>query len=99
MHVFLSRAHCTCRKAGSLNVTFTFAGRASPQSERRRMAQHILIVDDDPVQRRLLEAAITRAGMAVVTAPGGQPALEGVVIDNQNVLGHRLPIPLRRWSP
>src|ERR1043166_6614186 len=76
MHVLLSRAHCTCRKAGSLNVTFTFAGRASPQSERRRMAQHILIVDDDPVQRRLLEAAITRAGMPVVTAPGGQPALD-----------------------
>ncbi|HTT82710.1 MAG TPA: sigma-54 dependent transcriptional regulator [Rhizomicrobium sp.] len=40
------------------------------------MAQMILIVDDDPVQRRLLEAAITRAGMAVVTAPGGQPALD-----------------------
>ncbi|MBV9571974.1 MAG: sigma-54-dependent Fis family transcriptional regulator [Alphaproteobacteria bacterium] len=40
------------------------------------MAQHILIVDDDPVQRRLLEAAITRAGMPAVTAPGGQPALD-----------------------
>jgi len=40
------------------------------------MAQTILIVDDDPVQRRLLEAAITRAGMTVVTAPGGVPALE-----------------------
>ncbi len=40
------------------------------------MAQTILIVDDDPVQRRLLEAAISRAGMTVVTAPGGQPALE-----------------------
>ncbi len=40
------------------------------------MAQTILIVDDDPVQRRLLEAAISRAGMNVVTAPGGQPALD-----------------------
>ncbi|HXL99803.1 MAG TPA: sigma-54 dependent transcriptional regulator, partial [Rhizomicrobium sp.] len=40
------------------------------------MAQTILIVDDDPVQRRLLEAAITRSGMNVVTAPGGQPALD-----------------------
>src|ERR1700761_7638712 len=39
-------------------------------------AQTILVVDDDPVQRRLLEAAITRSGMAVVTAPGGQPALD-----------------------
>ena len=40
------------------------------------MAQTILIVDDDPVQRRLLEAAITRAGMAAMTAPGGGPALD-----------------------
>jgi DNA-binding NtrC family response regulator len=40
------------------------------------MAQTILVVDDDPVQRRLLEAAITRGGMQVVTAPGGQPALD-----------------------
>ena len=38
------------------------------------MAQTILVVDDDPVQRRLLEAAIARSGMQVVTAPGGQPA-------------------------
>jgi len=40
------------------------------------MTHTILIVDDDPVQRRLLEAAITRAGMAVASAPGGQPALD-----------------------
>jgi DNA-binding NtrC family response regulator len=40
------------------------------------MAQTILVVDDDPVQRRLLEAAISRGGMNVVTAPGGQPALD-----------------------
>src|SRR5215475_1863635 len=40
------------------------------------MAQTILVVDDDPVQRRLLETAIGRAGMQVVTAPGGQPALD-----------------------
>ena len=40
------------------------------------MAQTILVVDDDPVQRRLLEAAITRLGLTVVTAPGGGPALD-----------------------
>ncbi len=40
------------------------------------MAQTILVVDDDPVQRRLLEAAITRSGMQVVTSPGGGLALE-----------------------
>jgi DNA-binding NtrC family response regulator len=40
------------------------------------MAHTILVVDDDPVQRRLLETAITRSGMQVVTSPGGGPALE-----------------------
>ena len=40
------------------------------------MAQTILVVDDDPVQRRLLETAIARSGMQVLTAPGGQPALD-----------------------
>ena len=40
------------------------------------MVPHILVVDDDPVQRRLLETAIARAGMTVATAPGGQPALD-----------------------
>ena len=40
------------------------------------MAQTILIVDDDPVQRRILEAAISRLGMTVLTAPGGGPALD-----------------------
>src|SRR6201989_3667183 len=40
------------------------------------MPQTILVVDDDPVQRRLLETAISRSGMNVVTAPGGQPALD-----------------------
>ena len=40
------------------------------------MSQTILIVDDDPVQRRILEAAITRLGLTVMTAPGGGPALD-----------------------
>jgi DNA-binding NtrC family response regulator len=40
------------------------------------MPQTILVVDDDPVQRRLLETAISRSGMTVLTAPGGQPALD-----------------------
>src|SRR6202012_355791 len=50
-------------------------GSQGPVREKD-MAQTILVVDDDPVQRRLLEAAITRNGMTVVTAPGGQPALD-----------------------
>ena len=40
------------------------------------MSQPILIVDDDPVQRRLLEAAVGRTGRPVVSADGGQAALE-----------------------
>ena len=40
------------------------------------MTQTVLIVDDDPVQRRLLETAIARMGLEAVSAPGGGPALE-----------------------
>ena len=40
------------------------------------MTQMILIVDDDPVQRRLLETAISRIGLNTMTAPGGGPALD-----------------------
>jgi DNA-binding NtrC family response regulator len=40
------------------------------------MTQTILIVDDDPVQRRLLESAISRMGLTTVTAPGGGPAID-----------------------
>lgn len=35
----------------------------------------ILIVDDDPVQRRLLEAAVTRFGYAAIAVDGGEAAL------------------------
>jgi DNA-binding NtrC family response regulator len=40
------------------------------------MPGHILIVDDDPVQRRLVEAALTKFGHACVTACDGQSALD-----------------------
>ncbi len=36
----------------------------------------ILVVDDDPVQRRLLETVVTKLGLAARTAPGGGPALD-----------------------
>ncbi|MDQ6433677.1 sigma-54 dependent transcriptional regulator [Mesorhizobium sp. LHD-90] len=39
------------------------------------MTARILLVDDDPVQRRLLEAAVTRFGYAAVIATDGQAAL------------------------
>ncbi len=40
------------------------------------MAQQVLIVDDDPTQRRLLEAVVTRLGFRAVQAGGGHEALE-----------------------
>ncbi len=38
------------------------------------MSERILIVDDDPVQRRLLENMVTRAGYGVIAAEGGDHA-------------------------
>eukprot|EP01037_Dinobryon_pediforme_P035516 gene35516-41940_t len=40
------------------------------------MADRILIVDDDPIQRRLLEEALKRFGHATVSAPGGLEAVK-----------------------
>jgi DNA-binding NtrC family response regulator len=45
------------------------------QFDKSFMAATILIVDDDPVQRRLVEAAVTRFGYSAVTADGGIAAL------------------------
>jgi DNA-binding NtrC family response regulator len=42
---------------------------------RNAMPVNVLIVDDDPVQRRLLEAAVIRFGYAAVVAEGGEAAL------------------------
>ncbi|MGH6727676.1 MAG: sigma-54-dependent transcriptional regulator [Pseudolabrys sp.] len=39
------------------------------------MSETVLIVDDDPVQRRLLEAMVTRFGYQAITAEGGDAAL------------------------
>src|SRR6266852_8978770 len=39
------------------------------------MAECVLIVDDDPVQRRLLQNMVEKAGYAVVTADGGEAAM------------------------
>ncbi|MEP3523816.1 MAG: sigma-54 dependent transcriptional regulator [Hyphomicrobiales bacterium] len=46
------------------------------------MKINILIVDDDPVQRRLLEAAIEKFGYQPVSAEGGQEALD--LLDEQD---------------
>src|SRR5436853_3238172 len=39
------------------------------------MSERILIVDDDPVQRRLLENMVTRSGYEALVAPGGDAAV------------------------
>ena len=39
------------------------------------MSEVVLIVDDDPVQRRLLEAMVQRFGYRSLTADGGDAAL------------------------
>ncbi|MCC2111031.1 MAG: sigma-54-dependent Fis family transcriptional regulator, partial [Hyphomicrobiales bacterium] len=39
------------------------------------MSGRILIVDDDPIQRRLLEEAVKRFGYEAITAEGGEQAL------------------------
>jgi DNA-binding NtrC family response regulator len=40
------------------------------------MAKRVLIVDDDPVQRRLLEESVKRLGYEAKTAQGGEQALQ-----------------------
>jgi len=40
------------------------------------MAKTVLIVDDDPTQRRLIQAVLEREGFAVVQAEGGEQALD-----------------------
>ena len=42
------------------------------------MVERILIVDDDPVQRRLLQSMLARAGYDVVIAEGGDAAAAAV---------------------
>ena len=39
------------------------------------MAQTVLVVDDDPTQRRLLEAVVSRHGYDVEIAKGGEDAI------------------------
>ena len=42
------------------------------------MAKTVLIVDDDPTQRRLIQAVLEREGFAVAQAEGGEAALDRI---------------------
>jgi len=46
-----------------------------------RMPERVLIVDDDPVQRRLLEIMLTRLGYATFAAVGGDEAVRILTAD------------------
>ena len=45
------------------------------------MPKRVLVVDDDPAQRRILEETITRFGYHVETAEGGDAALAALKAD------------------
>jgi DNA-binding NtrC family response regulator len=49
------------------------------------MAETILIVDDDPVQRRLLEGMATRFGYEVVSVEGGDAAVAAVTAPDARI--------------
>ena len=49
---------------------------ANPNKDVARSSIHILIVDDDPGQRNLLESFLTGQGFTITTASSGERALE-----------------------
>ncbi|MFK7902214.1 MAG: sigma-54-dependent transcriptional regulator [Nitratireductor sp.] len=51
------------------------------------MVNNILVVDDDPVQLRLLEGALTKFGYRVLKAENGEKALEIIMGDQAQSIG------------
>jgi DNA-binding NtrC family response regulator len=49
------------------------------------MATNVLIVDDDPVQRRLLEAVVHRFGYAAVAVDGGEAAVRALTAPDARI--------------
>ena len=43
------------------------------------MTKTVLVVDDDPTQRRLIQAVLERDGFAVTHAEGGAQAIDGMI--------------------
>src|SRR5258706_15402570 len=50
--------------------------RSADQCGCVQMAKTVLVVDDDPTQRRLIQAVLEREGFAVVHAENGDAAIE-----------------------
>src|SRR6185503_7282773 len=65
---------------GRLKRPLSEAPDSAPNRHNRRlgipMSETVLIVDDDPVQRRLLEAMVSRFGYRALVAEGGDGALQ-----------------------
>jgi len=67
-----------------LNPPFTSSGYKGPTSRPievalpvvYRMTKTVLVVDDDPTQRRLIQAVLEREGLAVVHAENGEAAID-----------------------
>jgi DNA-binding NtrC family response regulator len=82
IHCSRLRANVFAIRSLSVNRTFTGAEQDRPETEfknddtsRSPMPHTILIVDDDPVQRRLLEAMARRFGYEPMIAADGAEAL------------------------
>src|SRR5450756_906789 len=64
---------------GTFNGSLSETGDIAPNRHTRRcggsMSEVVLIVDDDPVQRRLLEAMVQRFGYHAMLAEGGDAAV------------------------
>src|SRR5258706_1032883 len=63
------------------NIALSQLGDSAPNRHKCcrcgvRMSELVLVVDDDPVQRRLIENMVRRFGYDVVTAEGGDAATE-----------------------
>ena len=43
------------------------------------MAKTVLVVDDDPTQRRLIQAVLEREGFLVASAEGGEQAIDRLI--------------------
>ena len=62
----------------TLNPHLPYSSRIAPKRDSKRvgaMTSTILIVDDDPIQRRLLDNTLRKLGYETVIAQGGEEAV------------------------